>query len=140
MSELRSELPPLTSERVLEQSSYSSATRRTLRWAGAAWIMFLVVLSLQPLRWRRTNQGTSGHGLLHLVSFGIATIFSLLLSKNLFQSCKRAFCVLALAGGIEVAQGRLYRYHTEWRDVLADGLGVLVAFVAFPLLRSWNTR
>ena len=124
----------------LEHIGYSSVTRRTLRLAGAAWIVFLVALSLQPLRWPRTNQGTSGHSWLHLVSFGFAAIVPLLLSRNLFQSSTRAFCVLALAGAIEVAQSRVYRYHTEWRDVLADGLGILVAYVAIRLLRNRTTR
>jgi hypothetical protein len=102
--------------------------------------VFLVVFSLQPRRWRAANLGTSGHCVLHLLLFGFTAGFPLLLSKNLVQSSTRAFCVFALAVAIEVAQSRVYRYHTEWRDVLADGFGILAAFVAFTLLRSWNTR
>jgi hypothetical protein len=135
-----SELVQSIIKRVLEHIRYSPAIRRILRWAGATWIVFLVGLSLQPRRWRATNQGTSGHCFLHLLLFGFAASFPLLLSKNLFQSSARALCVLALAGAIELAQGQVYRYHTEWRDVLADGLGILLAFVVITLVRNWNNR
>ena len=98
--------------------------------------MFLVVSSLQPLRLRATVQGTAGHFILHVVLFGFAAVIPLLLSGNRAQESARALGVLCLTGGIEIAQGLIYGFHTELRDLEADGMGVLIAFLC---IRLWRT-
>ncbi|MGD1070139.1 MAG: hypothetical protein ABSB15_08360 [Bryobacteraceae bacterium] len=111
--------------------------RSNLRWAGAVWILFLTILSLQPARLRATNRGTAAHFILHVVLFGLAAAAPLLLSENRLRTSVRALCVLCLAGAIEIAQGLIYRYKTEWSDFGSDGVGILIAFAA---IRFWRVR
>jgi len=113
------------------------SSRRTLRWAGAAWIAFLVLVSLQPLRLRATVRGTTGHLFVHLVLFGSAAVLPLLLSENRVAESVRAFGILCLAAAIEIAQGRIYHIKTEWSDIEFDCIGVLTVFVA---IRFWRIR
>jgi hypothetical protein len=103
--------------------------RNLLRWAGAGWFVCLVALSLQPVRLHGTTSG-AGHLLFHLGLFLLGAVFPLLLSETLTQQVARALCIICLAGAIEIAQGRIYRVHTEWRDIAVDGAGVLIAFLA----------
>jgi hypothetical protein len=56
---------------------------------------------------------------------------------NRAQECARVICVLGLTGAIEISQGLIYGFRTEWRDLEADGIGVLIAFVA---IRFWRFR
>jgi glycopeptide antibiotics resistance protein len=112
-------------------------TRHGLRWAATIWIVFLVVLSLQPLRLHGAIRGTASHIFLHVLLFGFAAVIPLLLSVNRAQECARVICVLGLTGAIEISQGLIYGFRTEWRDLEADGIGVLIAFVA---IRFWRFR
>jgi hypothetical protein len=99
--------------------------------------VFLVVLSLQPLRLHAAMRGTLSHFLLHVVLFGFAAVIPLLLSANPADESARALCVFCLTGAIEIAQGLIYGFRTEWRDFAADGIGVLIAFLA---MRFWRIR
>jgi hypothetical protein len=112
-------------------------SRNGLRWAGTTWIVFLVVLSLQPLRLHSAIRGTASHFLLHVLLFGLAAVIPLLLSSNRVHESARAFCVFCLTGAIEIAQGLIYGFRTEWRDLEADGIGVLIALLA---IRVWRVR
>jgi hypothetical protein len=115
----------------------STPARNNLRRTGATWVVFVVMLSLQPVRLRSTIRGTAAHLLLHVVMFGFAAIAPLLLSGNRAQESARAFFVLCLAVAIEIAQRLIYGHRTEWWDVEMDGAGVLLAFVA---IRFWRLR
>jgi hypothetical protein len=112
-------------------------SRNSLRWAGTVWIVFLVVLSLQPLRLHAAIRGTASHVLLHVLLFGSAAVIPLLLSVNPAHECARALCVFCLTGAIEIAQGLIYGRRTEWQDLATDGIGVLIAFLA---IRFWRIR
>lgn len=109
-------------------------TRNNLRYAGAVWTSLVVALSLQPLRLRATSHG-AGHVFLHIGLFGFAAVFPLLLSESLAQQTARSWYVLCLAIAIEIAQGVIYRQHTEWTDVQVDGIGILIAFLVIRLCR-----
>jgi hypothetical protein len=93
-------------------------------------------LSLQPVRWKGAGRG-AGHFLVHSVLFGLAAAAPLLLSENCPQASLRAFCILALAGAIEISQALIYHNKTEWLDFGVDGVGILVAFAA---IRIWHFR
>jgi len=97
-------------------------TRGNLRYAGAVWIVFVVAVSLQPLRLRAASHGRSGHAVLHVALFGFAAVVPLLLSQDRAQEAARALYVLCLAGAVEIVQGLIYRFHTEWKDVEFDAL------------------
>lgn len=112
-------------------------TRSNVRRAGAVWILFLTILSLQPVRLRATNRGTAAHFILHVLLFGLAAAAPLLLSQNRPQASARALGILCLAGAIEIAQGLIYRYKTEWWDFGFDGVGILLAFA---LVLLWRFR
>jgi hypothetical protein len=104
-------------------------TRKNLRRAAASWIVFLVVFSLQPLRLRTVAGGKPLHPALHVIAFGLAALFPLLLSVNRTQEWARALGVLFPGVGIEMGQSLIYGHHTEWKDFRADVLGVLFALV-----------
>ncbi len=106
-----------------------------MRRAGTIWIVFLVVLSLQPLRLHGVIRGRASHLFLHALLFGFAAVIPLLLSVNRAQECARVICVFGLTAAIEIAQGLIYGFRTEWRDLAADGVGILIAFVA---IRFWR--
>lgn len=112
--------------------------RVTLRWAGAAWILLLVVISLQPLRPRATIRGTSAHVVVHILAFGLAAAAPLRLSVSRLQLWLRTLYLLGLAAGIEIGQAVIYHQHTEWTDFEADGIGITIALLA--ILIAWNTR
>jgi hypothetical protein len=99
--------------------------------------VFLVVVSLQPLRLHATIRGTAGHFFLHTLLFGFAAVIPLLLSMNPAHESARAFGVFCLTGALEIAQSLIYRFRTEWRDLEADGIGILIAFLA---IRVWRIR
>jgi hypothetical protein len=116
-------------------------TRSGLRWAGTAWIVLVVALSLQPLRLRATSHGSAGHLVLHLVLFGSAAVGPLLLSGNRIQEAARALSFFCLAGAVEFTQSWIYRYpHPEWKDFEVDGIGVLIAFLAIRFCRIRSAR
>ena len=111
-------------------------TRSSLRRAGAAWIVLVVALSLQPVRVRATSHG-AGHLVLHIVLFGLAAVVPLLLSGNRTQEAARALYVFGLACAVEIAQSRIYHYHPpEWRDIEIDGIGILIAFLVIRFCRA----
>ncbi len=110
-------------------------SRNGLRRAGAVWIVFLVVVSLQPLRLHATIRGTAGHFFLHALLFGFAAVIPLLLSVNPAHESARAFGVLCIAAALEITQGLIYRFRTEWRDLEADGIGILIVFL---IIRVWR--
>jgi VanZ family protein len=110
-------------------------TRKNLRRAAASWIVFLVVFSLQPLRLRAIAGGKPLHPALHVIVFGLAALFPLLLSANRMQEWVRALGILFLGIGIEMGQSFIYGHRTEWRDFRADVLGVLGAVVMIRCAR-----
>jgi VanZ family protein len=104
-------------------------TRSNLRRAATAWIVFLIVFSLQPLRLRAIAGGKPFHPALHMIVYGLAALFPLLLSVNRTQESVRVLGVLFLGIGIEMGQSFIYGRRTEWGDFKADVLGVLAALV-----------
>ena len=104
--------------------------RNLLRWAGAGWFVCLVALSLQPVRLHGTTSG-AGHLLFHLGLFLLGAVFPLLLSETLTPTGGESLVYYLPRGcDFEIAQGRIYRVHTEWRDIAVDGAGVLIACLA----------
>jgi hypothetical protein len=111
-------------------------TRHKLRLAAAVWIALLVAFSLQPWRLRAIAGGRPLHPALHVVMFGLAALFPLLLSASLVREWTRALSVLCLGIGIEVVQGLVYRHHTEWKDFKSDVLGILSAILVVRFGRN----
>jgi hypothetical protein len=106
----------------------SSMWRINLWLAGAAFAVLLTTISLQPWRPKAFLRGTIWHWPLHAMAFGAVALFPLLLSRNRRQELVRAILVVGLALAVEYVQGRIYRHPTEWRDVQANGAGVLLAY------------
>ena len=123
-----------------QRASREIVTRGSLRYAGAVWIVCVVALSLQPLRLRAASHGRGGHVVLHVALFGFAAVAPLLLSQNGSQEAARALYVLCLAGAVEIVQGHIYRFHTEWKDVTFDAVGILIAFLVIRLYRVRRNR
>ena len=110
-------------------------TRKNLRRAAAVWIVFLVVFSFQPLRLRAIAGGKPLHPALHVIVYGLAALFPLLLSVNRIQEWVRALGVLFLGVGVEMGQSFLYGHRTEWRDFRADALGVVFVLITIRCAR-----
>lgn len=111
-------------------------SRPILRWAGAVWILLLVVVSLQPLRPRATVRGTFAHMVVHVLAFGLAAAAPLLLSVKRLQLWIRTLCLLGMSATIEIGQAVIYHQRTEWSDFGADGIGILIALLL--ILITWR--
>jgi hypothetical protein len=108
--------------------------RRGLWWAGALWIVFLTLMSLQPIRPNGLGTGP-GHIVLHIVLFASAASVPLLLAEDGWHEAARAFCLICFAACVEIAQSALYRKPIEWSDVGFDAVGVLGVFAAVRVYR-----
>jgi hypothetical protein len=115
-------------------------TRTKLRQIAAAWIVGLIVLSIQPLRPHATGQGTVWHFVVHVGAFMVATLLPLLLTVKRVQEWFRALSVLSLAFVIETSQGLVYHHPVEWRDFRSDGIGVLIALALLGFGRNPENR
>jgi hypothetical protein len=97
--------------------------RRLSSWIPTAWVIFLVVVSLQPLRPTSTKSGTPAHLFVHVLVFGFTAFLLQLRPKAAF------LCPLVLAAAIELTQHFIYRHKFEWHDLLADVLGIALAIL-----------
>ena len=98
-------------------------------WIPAAWVICLVIVSLQPVRSDEIRAGTAAHLALHLLAFGFpALLFQIFITRRIWALVS-ASTVILVAVGIELAQRSLYHHRFEWEDLLADFLGVVIALL-----------
>ena len=109
--------------------------RRNLRWAAVIWVALLIVISIQPFRVHALRNFAHFHFALHVLWFGLAALLFLALSQSLRLEWIVTVSLICLGAAIEAAQTALYHHRFEWKDLRADSLGVLVAFLAIRLVR-----
>jgi len=124
--------PSLCKHRTLRSSGKRSLATN-LRWFSAAWVLCLVIFSLQPLRFTGTRNGTWTHLIAHAIAFGVPAL--LLARARLSSGWVLLICALSLAGGIEMAQHLIYRNPFEWHDLIADVLGTVLGILPGTLYR-----
>ena len=96
-------------------------------WPPIAWIVILVISSLQPFRpVIMARNGTWAHLILHVLVFGFAAF---LLLNRAVASWVVVLGTLCLATGIELLQHLIYGQRLEWRDLCADALGIALAIL-----------
>jgi hypothetical protein len=114
--------------------------RPLIRYLCWIWIMCVIVGSLLPLRMKIALGTTSHlHRPLHMFVFGSAAVVLLLLSNTLRQRLTSVLCILALAAFLEILQFWITyqpKYSAfEWRDLLDDGGGIVIAVVLSMLIK-----
>jgi hypothetical protein len=95
----------------------------------AAWVICLVILSLQPVRFGLTRFGAPTHLILHVLVFGFTTFLLQLLSTGRGFAWIALVGTLCLAAGIEWVQSLIYRQAFESEDLYADVLGIVFAIL-----------
>ena len=113
-----------------------TGVKECLRRAGAIWILLLVLYSLQPFRLHVAPRSALLHPIAHILAFGTASLVPSLFSASLAQLWTRALWLLCLGASIEVSQGLIYRQRTEWADLVADGIGILIVSALTMLWRG----
>lgn len=75
----------------------------------------------------------------HAIAFGLLALIGLLFSTH--RRWKVVLAVWALAIGIEVAQAMMpYGRQGDWRDALADTVGVVLALTLWALARRFKPK
>lgn len=103
---------------------------RIIRRITQAWLLLLIVGSLQPAR---PGPVVGLHREIHWLAFAGATFLLLVLSRNRRQEIRSVIAACLLGLSLEYLQHLIYRNPMEWRDVRDDTLAVLVAFVLYRL-------
>jgi hypothetical protein len=96
-----------------------------------AWLLLLVVGSLQPAR---PGPVHLFHRELHWVAFAGAALLLFVLSRSRRQAIWSTIAVCALGFSLEILQHLIYRNSLEWWDVRDDSLAVLAAFVGYQFI------
>ena len=106
------------------------------RLALAVWTAGLTGLSLLPLPMKRLI-GTTGtwHDAGHVACFAITAVLLLLAKPTSARSLPGLWPVLMLAFALEWLEAELYASRFEWKDIVMDILGMLLAIV-FVRLRE----
>jgi hypothetical protein len=95
------------------------------------WIALLTVGSLQPAR---PSVVTGHHREIHWLAFAGAAFLRFGVSKTGPQRMVSALALFFLGLSLEVLQHLIYRNPTEWRDIVDDGLAILMAFALYGLI------
>ncbi|HEY9234908.1 MULTISPECIES: VanZ family protein [Phenylobacterium] len=75
----------------------------------------------------------------HSIAFGLLVVIGLLMSTH--RRWVVAAAVLALGIAIEIAQGLMpYGRQGDWRDALADAIGVGVGVIVWAIARRFKPR
>lgn len=75
----------------------------------------------------------------HAIAFGLLTVIGLLMSTH--RRWVVVVSVIGLGLVIEVAQGLMpYGRQGDWRDALADVIGVVVAVILWAIARRFKPR
>jgi hypothetical protein len=105
---------------------------RIIRRITQAWLLLLIVGSLQPAR---PGPVVGLHREIHWLAFAGATFLLLLLSRNRRQEIRSAIGAFLLGLSLECVQHLIYRHPMEWRDVRDDTLAILAAFALYQFTR-----
>jgi hypothetical protein len=97
-----------------------------------AWLSVIVVTvgSLQPARPKLV---LAYHHPIHVLMFGAIAFLFFRLSAERSQRIWSALAICVLGLSLEYSQYMINHHQMEWWDVLADGIGVLVAFLLFDV-------
>ena len=106
-------------------------------WPLAAWIVFVLLLSLLPLPLKHSLKT---HGRYHNAAHFFAFLITVLLVcwNRGSNAWVVASCVCAMALGllIEGAQTVVYHNHFEWDDLLVDSAGAIMGGIVFLAYRG----
>jgi len=78
------------------------------------------------------------HREIHWAAFAGAALLLFTLSQTRRQEILRACTIFVLGFSLEFLQYLVNRNRMEWRDVLDDGLAILVAFAFYSLSGAWK--
>ena len=101
-----------------------------------AWILLLIVGSLQPARPGPLVAHLGFHRGVHWLAFAGATLLLLAVSRNRRQEIRSAIAVFLLGLSLEFLQHLIYRNAMEWWDVRDDTLAILAAFALYQLTKA----
>ena len=107
-----------------------------IRRTAQAWLILLIVGSLQP---SRPGPVLAHHRGLHFLAFGGVAFLLLLLSRNFREGIRVVVGVCLLGLSLEYLQHFFYHNVMEWWDVRDDTVAVLAAFALYYLCRVWWT-
>jgi hypothetical protein len=108
------------------RKSLSSGSRS---WIPTAWVIFLMIVSMQPLRSGLARAGSVTHVILHVLVFGFTACLLHMWGARPASPWVAALGTFWLAVGIELAQHLVYRHTFEWQDLFADVLGTVIAIL-----------
>ena len=100
-----------------------------------AWILLLIVGSLQPAR---PGPVVGLHREVHWLAFSGAAFLLFTISRNRRQEIYSAVAVFILGLSLEFLQHLIYRRQMEWWDVRDDTLAILIGLALFQLSRHWK--
>ena len=99
-----------------------------LRWTTQAWLLVLILASLQP---KRPPSLAALHREIHWLGFAGAAFLLLLAARNLSQAIQRAGAAFLLGLSLEWFQHLAYHRAFEWLDVSDDACAILAAFAVY---------
>lgn len=111
---------------------------RTVRRAALAWILLLVIGSLQPAR-PAPVRASALHREIHWLAFGGTALLLLLVAPSRAFQLQSVIAACALGLSIEYLQHLIYHIDLEWPDVRDDCLAVFVTFALYRC-RNWRTE
>ena len=101
-----------------------------IRRITLAWLLFIIVGSLQPAR---PGHNVALHRGIHWLAFACTAFLLLLLSRNRRQEIRGVVAACLLGLSLEYVQHVVYRNAMEWRDVRDDTLAILAALALYRL-------
>jgi hypothetical protein len=128
----------LPEARCRDTSEFDPPIRRARSGVGfaVAWFGCLVVGSLLP-KWKVLFHIPHRlHLLVHFVVFALSAFLAFGFAPS---RGRRFFCLIGLIGlafALEALQRAIYPIHFEWRDFVADSLGVLAALLLVAISDS----
>ena len=112
-------------------------SRHVLLFITSVLLVLLIVGSLQP---ERLSLLAGVHRVIHWLAFGGAALLLFCVSRGPRQEILGAFATVLLGLLLEILQHVIYRNCMEWRDVVDDGLAILVAIALYRLTGSPKPR
>jgi hypothetical protein len=103
---------------------------KIIRLIAQAWLLLVIVGSLQPARpWH----SVAAHRGIHWLAFAGLALVLLLPSRNRRQEIHSVIAACLLGLSLEYLQHLVYRNPMEWCDVRDDTLAILAAFALYRL-------